>query len=67
MQEVCIHWGKSTSGYFTISIGVRQGGIHSPKLFSLYMNPLTDKRIDCNFGCYNHIMHADDICLMAPI
>ena len=50
MQEVCIKWGKSTSGYFTISNGVRQGGILSPKLFSLCMNPLTDKLMACNSG-----------------
>ena len=42
MQEVCIQFGKSTSGYFRISNGVRQGGIFSPKMFSLVMNPLTD-------------------------
>ena len=34
--------------------------------------PLTDKLIACNSGCYindkciNHVMYADDICLMAP-
>ena len=40
------------SGCFTISNGVRQGGILSPKLFSQIMNPLTDKLIACNSGCY---------------
>ena len=59
--------------FYNISIGVRQGGTHSPKLFSLYMNPLIDKLIACNFGyyindkCINHIMYADDICLIAHI
>ena len=56
-------------GGFTISNGVRQGGILSPKI---YMNGLTDELSNSYAGCYindkciNHIMYADDICLMAP-
>ena len=71
-QLVSIKWGKSTSDYVSISNGVRQGGILSPKLFVLYMNSLTNKPIDCKAGCYidmqciNHVLYADDICLMAP-
>ena len=71
MQNVCIKWGNSYSHYFTICNGVRQGGILSPRLFALYVNQLTDKLLSCNAGCYindmciNHVMHADDICLLA--
>ena len=71
-QLVCIKWGKSTSDYFSISNGVRQGGILSPKLFALYNNNLTNKLIDCKAGCYidiqciNHVLYADNFCLMAP-
>ena len=71
-QLVCIKWGKFTSDYFSFSNGVRQGGILSPKLFALYINNLTNKLIDCKAGCYidiqciNHVLYADDICLMAP-
>ena len=42
------------------------------KIFALYMNGLTDELYNCYAGCYindkciNHIMYADDICLMAP-
>ena len=58
--------------FFTISNGVRQGGILSPKIFALYMNGLTDELSNSYAGCYindkciNHIMYADDSCLMAP-
>ena len=72
MQQVCIKWGKSLSQYFTICIGVRQGGILSPRLFALYVNQLTNRLIACKAGCYfndmciNHVLYADDICLLAP-
>ena len=55
-----------------IIYGVRQGGILSPRLFALYVNQLTDGLLSCNAGCYindmciNHVMYADDICLLAP-
>ena len=58
--------------FFPISNGVRQGGTLSPKLFALYMNELTDELSNSYVGCYindkciNHIMYADEICLMAP-
>ena len=72
MQQVCIKWGKSLSQYFTICNGVRQEGILSPRLFALYVNQLTNRLIACKAGCYfndmciNHVLYADDICLLAP-
>ena len=60
------------SGFFSISNGVRQGGNLSPKLFSVYIDDLSDKLVKCKVGCYidnlciNHVMYADDICLMVP-
>ena len=72
MQQLCIKWGKSLSQYFTICNGVRQGGILSPRLFALYVNQLTKRLIACKAGCYfndmciNHVLYADDICLLAP-
>ena len=58
--------------FFSISNSVRQGGILSPKLFSVYIDDSSDKLVKCKVGCYidnlcmNHVMYADDICLMAP-
>ena len=62
------------SDYFSISNGVRQGRILSPKLFSVDVNDLSDKlarsKVGCSIDnlCMNHVMYmyADDICLMAP-
>ena len=65
-------WGRWISGYFSISNGVRQGGVLSPKLFSVYVDDLSDKLVGSKIGCsinnlyMNHVMYADDICLMAP-
>ena len=71
-QQLCIQWGKTRSSFFTISNGVRQGGILSPKLFSVYMDDLSNLLISSGIGCFldkvcfNHVFYADDLCLMAP-
>ena len=60
------------SSFFTISNGVRQGGILSPKLFSVYLDDLSKLLISSGIGCFidnvcfNHVFYADDLCLMAP-
>ena len=71
-QELCILWGNTRSSFFTISNSVRQGGILSPKLFSVYMDDLSKLLINSGIGCFidnvcfNHVFYADDLCLMAP-
>ena len=71
-QLLCIQWGKTRSSFFTISNGVRQGGILSPKLFIVYMDDLSHLLISSGIGCFldkvcfNHVFYADDLCLMAP-
>ena len=68
---MCIKWGQATSDYFTISNGVRQGGRLSPSLFAVYVNDISKQLIDARSGCFiehqciNHVMYADDICLLA--
>ena len=42
-QTVCVKWGRCISDYFSMSNGVRQGRILSPKLFSVYVDNLSDK------------------------
>ena len=43
-----------------------------PQLFAIYMDDLSVFRIQCKAGCHlnetvtNHVMYADDICLMVP-
>ena len=60
------------SSFFNISNSVRQGGILSPKLFSVYMEDLYNILISSDVGCFlnnvciNHVFYTDDLCLMAP-
>ena len=41
-QNVGVKWDRSIIDYFSISNGVRQGGMLSPKLFSVYVDDLSD-------------------------
>ena len=60
------------SNNFSVTNGVRQGGILSPYLFCVYMDDLSNKLNNVNAGCIigssliNHLMYADDLVLMTP-
>jgi hypothetical protein len=51
--------------------GVRQGSLLSPFLFAVFVDNLLDKLNCCSFGChinricYNALMYADDLLLLA--
>jgi len=66
-----VRWQSSMSHVFVINAGVRQGGVLSPLLFSVYMDNLIDKLEACGYGCKVHgvyagcILYADDIILLA--
>ena len=71
-QEFCVRWGNTISDFFHVSNGVRQGGIMSPTLFNVYMDDLSKRLNKSGIGCsfngvlYNHLMYADDTCIIAP-
>ena len=71
-QSFCTMWGGQISRCFTVTNGVRQGGILSPLLFSVYMDDLSELLNSSNVGCSlngittNHLLYADDTCLLAP-
>ena len=66
----CVRWGTSYSCWFQIFSGVRQGGILSPILFAVYMDPLITQLRRLGLGCrllndfYGCLLYADDILLM---
>ena len=70
-QSICVKWGKRTSEYFSIINVVRQGFFLLPQLLSIYMDDLSVCLTQCKAGSHlnenvtNHVMYADDICLMA--
>ena len=67
-----VKWGDAESDQFEVPLGTKQGGIISPKLFSLYIDDiaaiLRRHGVGCHFlklfvGC---ILFADDMALLAP-
>ena len=63
---------KSFSILFYVSNGVRQGGVFSPALFSVYLYGLLQALADSGVGCHwgnlfaGAVCYTDDIVLLAP-
>lgn len=71
-QTNYVRWAGSLSDMYRLGCGVRQGGLTSPRLFSLYMNKLIVELSRTNIGCHidgicvNNISYADDMVLLSP-
>ena len=71
-QVYVVRWGKTFSSGFTVTNGIRQGGLISPILYNVYTDELNDMLKQSNLGCHvagvcvNHISYADDMVLLAP-
>lgn len=70
-QQFYVRWGKCISEGFSVSNGVRQGGILSPYLFNVYTDELSSQlsksKVGCHYlGCANHLYYADDMVLLSP-
>ena len=67
-----VKWGNSYSIWFDINAGVRQGGILSPDLYSIYVDDLIQKLKSLNIGCHFKgifaagLFYADDMAILAP-
>ena len=63
-QRLCVKWGSQLSSSFSVTNGVRQGGVLSPLLFAVYLNQLSIELnsldIGCMVGntCINHLVYA---------
>ena len=71
-QQIRIKWGKHITNSFSVSNGVKQGGVLSPILFSVYMDELLQRFKNSKIGCHiGHIYvgalaYADDVTLLTP-
>ena len=49
---MAVKWGSTCSERFTVTNGVRQGGILSPFLINIYMDELSVKLNQESIGCF---------------
>ena len=67
-----VRWQSAFSDSFTITSGVKQGGILSPNLFTVFVDDLISLLKKSGMGCQieslyvGSIMYADDLTLLAP-
>ena len=70
-QQYTVRWGNVSAEFFSISNGVRQGGVCSGILFAVYIDQLLTLLRESGFGCYIHgvfygaVIYADDIFLLS--
>ena len=68
-QHMCVGWGNSLSPF---SNGVRQGGVLSAILFTIYIDDLLGDLCKVGVGCHwdslfaGAVCYADDLVLLAP-
>ena len=66
-----VKWQNSFSKRFKMFNGVKQGGVMSPKLFTVYIDKLFQTLEQSGYGCYvfdkycGVVSYADDIALIA--
>ena len=67
-----VRWNSLNSREFLLSNGVKQGGVLSPLLFSVYLDYLLCELRQVNVGCHMNgyfvgaVIYADDIILLGP-
>lgn len=71
-QSVRVRWTDFLSNSFTISNGVKQGGVLSPVLFTVYYDELLMSLKTSDAGCHigntfmGALSYADDLVLLCP-
>ena len=61
-----VRWQSCVSTAFTVSSGVRQGGILSPFLFRFYVRDIIASITGLKYSWYFYFMYADNMVLLAP-
>ena len=71
-QSACVKWRGTTGNFFPVTNGVKQGGVISPILFTMYMDVLLKRLVSRGAGCWltgrycGSFAYADDVILLAP-
>jgi len=71
-QNVRVKWGQVLSHSSRVMNGVKQGGVLSPLMFSVYIDNLLTFLSNARVGCYlgdafcGALGYADDVVLLAP-
>ncbi len=71
-SDMQVRWNNSNSNPFALMNGVKQGGVLSPTLFTLYINGLLLRLKESGLGCHVGLTYAgafgyaDDIALVVP-
>ena len=71
-QGIRVKWDSHVTDLFSTMNGVKQGGVLSPILFTVYMDVLLSRLRASGLGCYvghtfmGSVAYADDVCILAP-
>ena len=71
-QKLSVRWNSKSSYSFNVSNGVRQGGVFSPVLLTIYIDKLLLELRQQGVGCYwnsyfaGAYAYADDLAILAP-
>ena len=71
MKSRC-SWNGVLGEFFDVTTGVKQGGVLSPRLFTVYVDDMIHKLRTRGIGCHvidiflACVMFADDLCLITP-
>ena len=67
-----VQWGKTTTESSTVTNGVKQGGVLSPILFTVYVDEMMSRLEELKIGCHlghrfcGALGYADDVILLSP-